>query len=164
MARFVSFLAQSQAQVDGGLAALISRDGRMHGIAVDEGTALIVADPFGVGVGLVLATKRRPLVELPGYVFFGRADANQGTALTFPNGKLNTTRPVEIQRVGAGRLFNLKTWTPVWPVPSDLFRVQIVNGRAQSAGLLLKKDLYYPLSSLDPALLLRHARNGQLIL
>lgn len=52
----------------------------------------------------------------------------------------------------------------MWEVPSDDFTVRIDNGRARSAGLLLANDLYYPLSSLDPALLVEHARNGQLIL
>jgi hypothetical protein len=39
------------------------------------------------------------------------------------------------------------------------FDVQIINGQARSRDLPLATDLYYPLSSLDPRLLL--AQSGQ---
>jgi hypothetical protein len=129
----------------------------MRGVAVDEGTALLVDATFGVG--LVVTRQRRPLLDLPGYVFFGRA--LQGTTLGFPMGRLSTSDPVEIQRVGAYQLFDLNTWEPVSRVPFDRFTVQIIDGQSRSRGLLLSGDLYYPLSSRDPRLLLKHLAYGQ---
>ncbi|HKB41185.1 MAG TPA: hypothetical protein VKD72_32460, partial [Gemmataceae bacterium] len=161
MARFVAFLAQTQTVLDlkADLRLRLSWNGRMHGIAVDEGTALIVDVNFGIG--MVMTTVRRS-TDLPGYVFFG--EAQQGTQVQFPSGRLDTTKPVAIRRVGANYRFNLITWTPNNPVPSDLFKVQITDGRAYSEGLLLSRDLYYNLSYLDMRLLKKQDNNGELIL
>jgi hypothetical protein len=77
---------------------------------------------------------------------------------------LTTIDWIKIQRVSAYQIFNLNTWTPLWSSPFSSFKVKITAGRAVSDGLLLSSDLYYPLSSLDPRLLLEQYDNGELIL
>jgi hypothetical protein len=161
MARFVAFLAQSQAAIENPPGRVdLSWNDLMHGIAVDEGTALIVDVATGKGT---VQTTDRSLLGLPGYVFFGTAE--QGDAVVFDNnGRLGTSKPADIVRLGVNQSFDLTNWTPAPGAVSGSFEVKITDGRAQSKGLLmLPDDLYYSLSSLDPRLLAEQISNREYI-
>jgi hypothetical protein len=176
MARFVTFLSQTQADIDQyqdqdpELARTLSSDGVARGVAVDEGTALIVtrSGPGNTWAGKVKTAPREP-GQLPGYVFFAEAVAGAGAGVTLITGALETPEAVTVTRLGDGERFNLDSWAPLQALSPDAqYRVQISNGRAVAESIDLTRprppaDLYYNNSSGDQRLREEHKYNEEYI-